>query len=117
MSTLSTHVLDLVSGRPAAGMSVTLWRGETILFAGVTNEDGRCPQMTEVGVLEAGTYKLEFAVAGYFRTQGAALSEPPFLDMVPLVFGIAEPADGTARSHYHVPLLVSPFGFSTYRGS
>ncbi|NHO31095.1 hydroxyisourate hydrolase [Acetobacter fallax] len=117
MSSLSTHVLDLVSGKPAYGMAVTLWRGETVLFSGVTGGDGRCPELKEVGSLEAGTYRLEFAVAAYFRTQGAALSDPPFLDMVPLVFGIADPVDGGAGGHYHVPLLVSPFGFSTYRGS
>ncbi|NHN86203.1 hydroxyisourate hydrolase [Acetobacter musti] len=117
MSTLSTHVLDLVSGKPARGVAVTLWRGETVLFSGVTNDDGRCPELKEVGALEAGAYRLEFSVAAYFRAQGVALSEPPFLDMVPIAFGIAEPAEGAAGGHYHVPLLVSPFGFSTYRGS
>ncbi|GBQ20783.1 hypothetical protein AA0472_0242 [Acetobacter estunensis NRIC 0472] len=117
MSTLSTHVLDQVSGLPAAGMSVTLWRGETVLFAGVTNEDGRCPEMAQLGELEAGSYRLEFAVAPYFRRHSVALTEPPFLDTVPIVFGLADPTSGSARGHYHVPLLVSPFGYSTYRGS
>ncbi|NHN87415.1 hydroxyisourate hydrolase [Acetobacter conturbans] len=117
MSTLSTHVLDQVSGLPAAGMSVTLWRGDTVLFAGMTNEDGRCPDMKDVGELEPGNYRLEFAVAPYFRRHGVELSNPPFLDTVPIAFGIAEPQAGKTRSHYHVPLLASPFGYATYRGS
>ncbi|GBR11120.1 hydroxyisourate hydrolase [Acetobacter oeni] len=117
MSTLSTHVLDLVSGKPARGVAVTLWRGETVLFSGVTNDDGRCPELKEIGSIEAGAYRLEFAVAAYFRAQDVTLSEPPFLDMVPIAFGIAESSDDGEGCHYHVPLLVSPFGFSTYRGS
>lgn len=112
MSTLSSHVLDLVSGCPAVGMVVTLWRGDTILFSGVTNEDGRCPALKEIGDMEAGSYRLEFSVGAYFKAQGVSLTEPPFLDRVPLVFGLAE-----GGGHYHVPLLVSPYGFSTYRGS
>lgn len=117
MSTLSTHVLDQVSGLPAVGLSVTLWRGETVLFAGQTDEDGRCPDLAKLGELESGCYRLEFAVAPYFRRQGTALSEPAFLDTVPVAFGIAGLREGAARSHYHVPLLVSPYGYSTYRGS
>lgn len=113
MSTLSTHVLDLVSGLPASGVAVTLWRGETVLFSGVTNDDGRCPELKDAGTLEAGTYRLEFSVAAYFRSRNVELSDPPFLDIVPIVFGVSD----KGRSHYHVPLLVSPFGFSTYRGS
>ncbi|NHN93417.1 hydroxyisourate hydrolase [Acetobacter sicerae] len=117
MSSLSTHVLDQVSGRPAVGMSVTLWRGDTILFAGVTNEDGRCPELKSLGELEPGSYRLEFAVAPYFRREGVELSDPPFLDTVPIAFGIAAPREGRTGSHYHVPLLVAPFAYSTYRGS
>ncbi|AQS85195.1 MAG: hydroxyisourate hydrolase [Acetobacter aceti] len=117
MSTLSTHVLDQVSGKPAEGMSVTLWRGETVLFAGVTNADGRCPEMASAGDLEPGSYRLEFAVAPYFRRAGAELSDPPFLDTVPIAFGISTPMEGEAGRHYHVPLLVAPFAYSTYRGS
>ncbi|MFW7266990.1 hydroxyisourate hydrolase [Gluconacetobacter sp. Hr-1-5] len=117
MSTLSSHVLDLVSGRPAAGMEIALWTGEACLFRGRTNEDGRCPDLAGVGALSPGAYRLEFAVAAYFRGQGVALSEPPFLDVVPIAFGIAAPAADGTGGHYHVPLLVSPYGFSTYRGS
>ncbi|MDG6094773.1 hydroxyisourate hydrolase [Acetobacter sp. AN02] len=112
MSTLSTHVLNLVSGCPAAGMSVTLRQEGKLLFSGETNPDGRCPELKNTGALEPGSYCLEFAVADYFRQQGTELSDPPFLDKVPLVFGISG-----SGGHYHVPLLVSPFGFSTYRGS
>lgn len=117
MSTLSTHVLDLVAGGPAEGVAVTLWRGETLLFAGATNGDGRCPEIAAVGQLEPGIYRLEFAVAAYFRDRGVTLSDPPFLGVVPIAFGIAEPAEDGKGGHYHVPLLVSPFGYSTYRGS
>ncbi|MFT8718447.1 hydroxyisourate hydrolase [Acetobacter sp.] len=117
MSTLSTHVLDQVSGLPAAGMAITLWRGDTVLFSGVTNADGRCPEISEVGELEPGSYRLEFAVAPYFRRNDVELSDPPFIDTVPVVFGVAEPKAGKVRAHYHVPLLVSPFGYTTYRGS
>ncbi|CAP55935.1 conserved hypothetical protein [Gluconacetobacter diazotrophicus PA1 5] len=114
--TLSSHVLDLVSGRPAAGMDIALWSGATRLFSGRTNGDGRCPDLAGIGALAPGAYRLEFGVAAYFRGQGVALSDPPFLDIVPIAFGIAPPVDGKG-GHYHVPLLVSPYGFSTYRGS
>ncbi|MBE7620001.1 hydroxyisourate hydrolase [Gluconacetobacter entanii] len=118
MSTLSTHVLDLVSGQPAAGMEITLWSGNERLFAGVTNTDGRCPDLSAaVGDMKAGNYRLEFGVATYFRGRGVALSDPPFLDVVPIAFGMAQCAAGEKGGHYHVPLLVSPYGFSTYRGS
>jgi hydroxyisourate hydrolase len=110
MSTLSTHVLDLSRGVPAAGMAVRLLAGERVLHDGLTDADGRCPALRTL-ILAAGTYRLEFAVADYFRGQGVALPEPPFLEVVPIVFGM------TAAGHYHVPLLVSPFGYSTYRGS
>ncbi|MBV1830631.1 hydroxyisourate hydrolase [Komagataeibacter sp. AV436] len=118
MSTLSTHVLDLVSGRPAAGMAISLWAGQDCLFRGVTNADGRCPELgQQMGEMQPGAYRLEFAVAAYFRAQGAALSEPPFLDVVPIAFGMAAAGADGRGGHYHVPLLASPFGFSTYRGS
>ena len=108
--TLSTHVLDTTHGRPAAGVALRLSTaaGEP-LFSGVTNADGRCPGLP---ALEAGRYRLTFSVAAYFRGLGVTLPDPPFLDEVAIDFGIA--ADG---GHYHVPLLVSPFGYSTYRGS
>ena len=118
MSTLSTHVLDLVSGQPAAGMEITLWSGGERLFVGMTNIDGRCPDLSvAVGDMPGGSYRLEFAVAAYFRGRGGALSNPPFLDIVPIAFGMAQRAPGEKGGHYHVPLLVSPYGFSTYRGS
>ncbi|WP_369936763.1 hydroxyisourate hydrolase [Xanthomonas tesorieronis] len=110
MSTLSTHVLDLSRGVPAAGVAVRLFAGEALLHACVTDADGRCPSLRELR-LETGRYRLEFAVADYFRGQGVVLPEPPFVDVVPIAFGLA------AAAHYHVPLLVSPFGYSTYRGS
>lgn len=110
MSTLSTHVLDTTHGCPAAAISLFLATGSgTVLFTGETNADGRCPGLPE---LPAGTYRLTFAVADYFRAKGLKLPEPPFLDRVAIDFGIADPG-----GHYHVPLLVSPFAYSTYRGS
>ena len=110
MTTLSTHVLDTAHGHPAAGMTLTLTtQGGTVLFAGTTNADGRCPGLP---ALEIGRYCLAFAVADYFRQVGVDLPDPPFLDRVGIDFGIAD-----AAGHYHVPLLVSPYSYSTYRGS
>jgi len=111
MTSLSTHVLDMMHGRPAAGMTVSLTGPGGEMARGVTNADGRCPDLAPAG-LAAGRYALRFAVADYFRGAGVGLPEPPFLDEVEVAFGIA--ADG---GHYHVPLLVSPFAYSTYRGS
>jgi 5-hydroxyisourate hydrolase len=109
MTTLSTHVLDTAHGRPAAKVAVRLSTAAGVwLFSGITNEDGRCPGLPAI---TAGRYRLEFFVAEYFRTAGVALPDPPFLDIVAINFGVA--SDG----HYHVPLLVSPFAYSTYRGS
>lgn len=110
MSTLSTHVLDTASGRPAAGIALRLFAGDTLRFEGVTNADGRCPELG-VLTLQSGRYRLEFEVAGYWRAAGVALTDPPFLEQVPIAFGIA------GEGHYHVPLLLSPYGYSTYRGS
>lgn len=110
MSSLSTHVLDTAHGCPAEGVALELTDAVgTVLFTGTTNADGRCPG---IPALAAGTYVLTFAVADYFRAKGAELPQPPFIDRVPIHFGIAD-----AEGHYHVPLLVSPFGYSTYRGS
>lgn len=111
MTSLSTHVLDTSRGGPAAGVAVRLLDAAgAVLWQGQTDADGRCPPLKAL-TLEAGRYRLVFAVAEYFRRVGAVLPEPPFLDEIPLDFGI------TAQGHYHVPLLVSPFGYSTYRGS
>lgn len=113
---LTTHVLDTVSGQPAAGMSVALYvmHGEwALLKQARTNADGRLDAPLISGHdLVPGRYRLVFDVEAYFRAQGADLPKPAFLSQVPLDFGIA---DGTA--HYHVPLLVSPWAYSTYRGS
>jgi 5-hydroxyisourate hydrolase len=118
MSTLSTHVLDTMHGRPAAGMAVALAGPHGLFAQGVTNADGRVPDLLSGGPadltpvnLQAGHYRLTFGVAEYFRGAGVALPDPPFLDDVTLDFGVAE------AGHYHVPLLVSPFAYSTYRGS
>jgi 5-hydroxyisourate hydrolase len=115
---LSTHVLDTTHGTPAAGMQVSLYRteGETasLLKRLVLNQDGRNPDglLIDKSTLQRGTYRLVFEVADYFRLRGVSLPEPNFLGRVSLDFGIAEPAQ-----HYHVPLLVSPWSYSTYRGS
>ena len=111
MTTLSTHVLDTMHGRPAAGMAVALSGPDGEIARGSTNADGRCPDLLQ-SALAPGRYSIRFAVAAYFRGLGVALPEPPFLDEVTVEFGIAP--DG---GHYHVPLLVSPFAYSTYRGS
>ena len=114
---LTTHVLDTASGQPGAGLVVELFRVEgearRLLVRLTTNDDGRTPAPLLAGSdLVRGTYELVFDVGGYFRARGVALTEPAFLDRVPVRFGIAD-----AARHYHVPLLVSPYGYSTYRGS
>lgn len=109
MSSLSTHILDTAHGRPAAGVALTLSdAGGTVLFTGATNADGRCPGLPAIA---PGRYRLTFAIADYFRAGGVVLPDPPFLDVVTIDFGVAD--DG----HYHVPLIVSPYGYATYRGS
>lgn len=110
MTTLSTHVLDTGRGVPAAGVRVRLLHDGLPLWQGATDADGRCPPLRELQ-LHAGRYRLEFAAGDYLRALGQPLAEPPFLDVVPIDFGIA--GDG----HYHVPLLLSAYGYSTYRGS
>lgn len=119
MGHLSTHVLDTAHGCPAAGMKVTLQRvhddGRVETVKAVTlNADGRNPDgpLLDAASMAAGRWRLLFEVAAYFRGRGVALPEPPFIDVVPLDFGIAD-----AAGHYHVPLLASPWSYSTYRGS
>ena len=114
---LTTHVLDTAAGRPAAGVRITLSRGGECLRETVTNDDGRADGPLLAGAdFGPGVYELLFHVGDYFRARGRAQGyqnpEPPFLDMVPVRFGVAE-----AGRHYHVPLLISPYGYSTYRGS
>jgi len=114
---LTTHVLDTMSGAPGAGLEIELFRLEgqhrSRLKTGHTNHDGRLDAPLLAGdELRPGTYELVFHVAAYFRAQGVSLPEPPFLDVVPLRFGIAD-----VTGHYHVPLLISPWAYSTYRGS
>lgn len=115
---ITTHALDLSKGKPAAGMAVELWyagpTGETgatsakLLASVRLNGDGRADAPLAEGDLPAGVYELRFDVGGYYGTEGASV----FLSQVPVRFVLSEP-----ESHYHVPLLVSPGGYSTYRGS
>ena len=100
---LTTHVLDLAAGRPAAGVAIEVLRGEEVLARAVTGADGRAALLDD---LQAGEYELRFAVGDYFG------GGPGFLDVVPVRFGVVDPG-----SHHHVPLLVAPGGYSTYRGS
>ena len=115
---LSTHVLDTMHGCPAEGMAVSLLSGAegafTLVKSFVLNADGRNPdgQLYDTASLKIGTYRLVFDVAAYFKARGVALPEPNFLNRVTIDFGVANP-----NEHYHVPLLVSPWSYSTYRGS
>ena len=115
---LSTHVLDTMHGTPAAGMAVALYRYEgdapVLVKQFALNADGRNPDgpLYDNASLRRGRYRLVFDVASYFRARGVQLPDPPFLDQVPLDFGVAD-----EKAHYHVPLLCSPWSYSTYRGS
>jgi 5-hydroxyisourate hydrolase len=117
MGRLTTHVLDTAHGKPGADISIWLYRVEASgarlrLGAFTTNEDGRCDKpLLEGEAFAIGTYELEFHAGDYFARHAAKLPEPKFLDVVTIRFGIA------ADEHYHVPLLISPFAYSTYRGS
>jgi 5-hydroxyisourate hydrolase len=121
MGQLTTHVLDTAAGLPAAGVRIDLhWvgasgvpAGRTPLSSAVTNADGRCDApLLEGSAVLAGVYELVFHAGPYFAGRGETLPSPPFLDEVVIRFGIADPAQ-----HYHVPLLISPYAYSTYRGS
>ncbi len=118
MGRLSTHVLDTVRGKPAQGVTIELavlkpdgaWQH---LNQVVTNADGRTDQPLLTGdAFSAGTYMLTFHIGAYFEASGLAVTDPPFLDLVPLRFTVAD-----AAAHYHVPLLATPWSYSTYRGS
>ena len=118
MAGLSTHVLDTAHGIPAAGMRVVLYRlgaegGREAEVAFTINSQGRQDGTLLPGdAFRPGLYELEFHAGDYFRARGTAMPTPPFLDVIPLRFGIAD-----TSQHYHVPLLVSPWSYSTYRGS
>jgi 5-hydroxyisourate hydrolase len=114
MGKLTTHVLDTARGAPAAGMAIELHAVDGgLLRRVVTNADGRADgPILEGQDFKAGIYELRFMAGDYLRKTGAAVPEPLFLDVIPIRFGIAD-----ASQHYHVPLLLSPFGYSTYRGS
>ena len=113
---LTTHVLDTARGMPAAGMKITLYKisgaGRELVCMMETNSDGRTDgQILPEAEFETGIYELLFHAGDYLRSTGQAGKEPLFLDTVPIRFGMAE------DDHYHVPLLLSPYGYSTYRGS
>ena len=117
MGRLTTHVLDVAAGTPARGMTIELLRvdGGTRRPVGrfETNADGRCDApLLDRDALKAGEWELAFHVAQYYRSRGVSLPERPFLDVVNVRFGVA-----SAEQNYHVPLLVSPWSYSTYRGS
>lgn len=117
MGKLSTHVLDTAHGRPAAHVAIELYAVDgahrSLLAQATTNADGRCDApLLEGDALRAGRYELVFAAGDYFAAQGVALPEPRFVDRVTIAFGVADPGQ-----NYHVPLVVTPFSYSTYRGS
>lgn len=117
MARISTHVLDTASGKPASGVGVELyfWSEGTrqSRAAAVTNADGRTDApLISADSLATGIYELVFTAGAYLRKSGAALTDPPFLDEIAIRFGVAD-----ATGNYHVPLLLSPYGYSTYRGS
>ncbi len=114
---LTTHVLDTALGRPAAGLALRLYRldgdDRRLLCSAVTNDDGRTDRpLLEGDEFGIGAYEIEFEAGAYHRSVGMERADTPFLDTVPVRFGISEPG-----ANYHVPLLLSPFGYSTYRGS
>ncbi|MDG1418807.1 MAG: hydroxyisourate hydrolase [Maricaulis sp.] len=117
MAGLTTHILDLSLGQPARGVRIELRRqddsGAKLICTATTNADGRCDKpLLSPDQMRAGTYELLFFAGDYFDGLGLDLPEPKFLDQIPLRFAISD-----IDSHYHVPLLLSPFGYSTYRGS
>ena len=117
MGKLSTHVLDTANGRPAANVAIDLYAvdggNRTLLVQVMTNTDGRCDApLLEDEALQAGYYELVFAAGDYFAALGVAVEQPRFVDRVTIAFGVADPSQ-----NYHVPLVVTPWSYSTYRGS
>ncbi|MCB8887997.1 hydroxyisourate hydrolase [Vreelandella malpeensis] len=117
MGWLTTHVLDTAKGQPGEGITIEVFRvcagKREHLGSVVTNSDGRCDEPVLQGEdFTPGEYELVFHAGDYLRTHGIEATEPRFLDVIPLRFGVADESQ-----HYHVPLLLSPFGYSTYRGS
>lgn len=117
MGYLTTHVLDTSTGQPAAGVRIELCRDQDgvqlHLLEAITNSDGRCDEpILNEEAFSPGIYELHFHVGDYFRGKGMALDAPAFLDVVPIRFGLS-----VQDEHYHVPLLISPYGYSTYKGS
>ena len=117
MGYLTTHVLDTANGTPAVGLHLKLFRVlegvPELITKESTNSDGRCDQpIAKDEKFVAGTYQLEFHVGDYFKGKGVTLDDPAFLGIVPVRFGVSSP-----QEHYHVPLLVTPYSYSTYRGS
>jgi 5-hydroxyisourate hydrolase len=117
MGKLSTHVLDVTQGKPGAGVAIELYAvdgaNKILLRSAVTNDDGRCDAPLLQGEeMRAGKFELVFAAGDYFSRQGVTLPQPRFIDRVTIAFGIADP-----QQNYHVPLVVSPWAYSTYRGS
>jgi 5-hydroxyisourate hydrolase len=117
MGKLSTHVLDTTQGKPGAGVAVELYRldgaDRSLVASALTNADGRCSApLLEGDAMRAGRYELVFGAGDYFAAQGVVLPEPRFVDRVTIAFGIAAP-----EQNYHVPLVVTPWSYSTYRGS
>ena len=117
MGKLSTHVLDIAHGKPGVGVAVELYavgpHGRTLVKTALTNDDGRCgAPLLEGETMAPGRYELVFGAGDYFAGQGVELPSPRFIDRVTLAFGIAD-----AGQNYHVPLVVSPWSYSTYRGS
>ena len=115
MAQLTTHVLDTANGKPGNGVRISVFSldgGRSLVATAVTNDDGRTDSpLIGSDAFRAGTYELEFGIGDYFRAAGNALADPPFLDEVVIRVSLAE------NAHYHVPLLVSPWSYSTYRGS
>ncbi|ETX11381.1 5-hydroxyisourate hydrolase [Marinomonas ushuaiensis DSM 15871] len=118
MGYLTTHILDTTKGVAAADVKIQLFKHSKdgqrqLLHTTITNDDGRCDQpLLEAESFTAGVYELEFAIDEYFAKQGIEITEPSFLNTVVIRFGISD-----EEAHYHIPLLVSPYSYNTYRGS